>query len=254
MGTVPGMTSPFEDRLTIATPEGVSLELVLVGLGSRCVARLLDSLVQAGLVLGWLLLLAASGGASLVAAAAYVGIFASLFVYDIVFEVLGSGRTPGKRWAGLRVVQDGGDPVGWGASAVRNVVRLVDLLPGMYLVGSLCVLLSSRSQRVGDLIAGTIVVRERRGSGPSLDQVQAGLPVLGPPSDVAGWQVSQVTADDVALVRQFLQRRAGLEAGARRRLGEDLASRLAPRVAGVPGGLSAEAFLEGLLTAKESRR
>jgi uncharacterized RDD family membrane protein YckC len=248
------MTSPFEDRLTIATPEGVTLELVLAGLGSRCVARLLDSLVQATLVLGWALLLAASGGSSLVAAAGYVGIFATLFVYDIAFEVLGSGRTPGKRWAGLRVVQDGGEPIGWGASAVRNVVRLIDLLPGVYLVGSLTVLLSSRSQRVGDLIAGTVVVRERRGRPATLDDVQAPAPGFLPRSDLAAWQVSLVTTDEVALVRQFLQRRAALEPGARQRLAEDLASRLVPRVAGVPGGLSAEAFLEGLLAAKESRR
>ena len=247
------MTSPFEDRVTIATPEGVTVDLVLAGLGSRCVARLLDSLVQGGLLIGWIVLLAASDGASVIAAAGYVGIAAVLFLYDPLFEVLGSGRTPGKRWAGLRVVEDGGAPVGWGASAVRNVVRLLDLLPGVYLVGALTILLSPRGQRVGDLIAGTIVVRERRSRPATLDEVRAPLTGAVAPEMVAGWQVSMVTADEVVVVRTFLQRRPGLDPVARERLAVDLASRLVPQVAGVPPGLSAEAFLEGLLAAKDAR-
>jgi uncharacterized RDD family membrane protein YckC len=86
-----------------------------------------------------------------------------LFVgYDVAFEVLASGRTPGKRLTGLRVVLENGGPVTFPASAVRNVLRLIDLLPGTYLVGIASILVSSRNQRLGDHAAGTLVVRDRK--------------------------------------------------------------------------------------------
>src|SRR5438874_7851272 len=125
----------FEDRLTLDTPEGVQLELTLAGVGSRFTAALLDYLIQLvilialGLVFGYGFGVTLGGGAW-AAAIFFVLVFLVFNGYFIAFEVLASGRTPGKRWNGLRVVRESGAPVTFGASAVRNVLRLVDILPG----------------------------------------------------------------------------------------------------------------------------
>ncbi|HVW34689.1 MAG TPA: RDD family protein, partial [Acidimicrobiia bacterium] len=161
----------YDDRLAIPTPEGVELELVLAGLGSRLVATLVDYLIKTALLLALVFIGGAvagdeSGGFG--AAVFIVASFAVFFVYDVAFETLASGRTPGKRAAGLRVVRLAGEPVGFVASAVRNLLRLVDSLPGIYAVGAACVLFSRRNQRLGDMAAGTLVVRERRAALPSL--------------------------------------------------------------------------------------
>lgn len=248
------MSLPYEDRVSIATPEGVAVELVLAGLGSRFIARVLDSLVQAGFILAWLLLVLATEGAFVVVAIGYVGAFLGWFAYDIAFEVLASGRTPGKRWSKLRVVAADGGPVGLGASAVRNLLRVVDFLPVAYPLGAVAIVVTSRNQRIGDLAAGTLVVRERRSAPVSLDEVR----LLSPPGstgwmDLSVWDVSSVNAQEVAIVRSFLQRRHSLDPNARHRLAEELAGRLHPKVVGAPDRLPSEVFLEGVVAAKAAR-
>ncbi len=97
------------------------------------------------------------------AAAIYVVVvFLFFWGYDVAFEVLASGRTPGKRWNGLQVVRSGGQPITFLPSATRNLLRLIDWLPSLYLVGIVSILASAKNQRVGDILAGTVVVRERR--------------------------------------------------------------------------------------------
>lgn len=133
-------------------------------MGSRAIAFIIDQLLRllvAGAVI--VLLLVIGPGNGWTAAIGIVAVLLIVFGYDVLFEVLASGRTPGKRWSGLRVVREGARPIGWGTSLVRNVLRLVDVLPGVYAVGGLCIVLSARNQRLGDLAAGTLVVRERRG-------------------------------------------------------------------------------------------
>src|SRR4051794_24708665 len=119
-----------DDRVTIATPEGVDVELVLAGLGSRFLARFLDSLIQVGIIIALTIVDAVVGSGSesgWVIAVTIIASFLVVFVYDVVFEVLGSGRTPGKRAAGIRVVGLRGEPIGFLASAIRNVVRVLEL-------------------------------------------------------------------------------------------------------------------------------
>ena len=121
--TVSGME--FEDRLTIATPEGVDLELTLAGVGSRFTSALIDYLIQLAILIALALVLGLGVGLkanqSGYAAAIWIVLGFLLFVgYDICFEVLASGRTPGKRLNGLRVVLESGGPVTFPASAVRN--------------------------------------------------------------------------------------------------------------------------------------
>ena len=236
----------LEDRLTIATPEGVPLELTLAGIGSRAIAGAIDLTIQ--FVVGLALTVLAIGvlpDDALGVALLTVALFVLIFGYDVSFEVLGGGRTPGKRAAGLRVVRDGGRPITLIPSAIRNVLRIVDIMPvPFYGVAMLVVFFSARNQRLGDMAAGTLVVRERK--------ARAALQPL-PAAPDPGWDVSAVTTEEAATVRRFLERRASLDASARARLGADLERRLRPKVAGAPPGLSPEHFLEGLAAAKAAR-
>lgn len=262
----------YEDRISIPTPEGVELELVLAGVGSRLVATIVDLLAKAGILLAFWLLAGAAGdgaGGGFVAAVLIVGSFAVWFGYDMAFEVLASGRTPGKRAAGLRVVRLGGEPVGFVSAAVRNLLRLVDMQPGfLYVVGATCILFTRRNQRLGDLAAGTLVVRERRAPLPMAPPhhfATTGFPGTDfPGTDFPGtdfaaadryaaWDVSGITSFELVTVRRFLERRWQLDSSARARLGWELAERLKPKVAGAPPHLHPEQFLEALAEAKSSR-
>jgi uncharacterized RDD family membrane protein YckC len=243
----------FEDRLTIATPEGVDLELTLAGVGSRFTSALIDYLIQLVILIALALVLGLGVGlkanASGYAAAIWVVLGFLLFVgYDIAFEVLASGRTPGKRLNGLRVVVENGGPVTFPASAVRNVLRLIDLLPGTYLVGIVSILVSSRNQRLGDHAAGTLVVRERKVLPPE--------PVLRSyRGDVhaPAWDTSAIGVDELTAVRAFLARRDSLTADARAQLAAELARRLRPKLGGGVADEPPELFLERLAAAKAER-
>lgn len=244
----------YEDRISIPTPEGVELELVLAGVGSRLAAALVDFLVKAGLLLAlWIVAGAVGneGGGGFLVGVLAVASFLVWFGYDVAFETMASGRSPGKQAAGLRVVRLGGESVGFLTAAVRNLLRLVDMQPGiLYAVGAMTVLFSRRNQRLGDLAAGTLVVRERRaplwpGRSPGTDFAMA--------DRYAAWDVSAVTSFELVTVRRFLERRWQLDPPARARLGWELAERLRPKVAGTPPGLHPEQFLEALAEAKTAR-
>ena len=245
----------YEDRISIATPEGVDLQLTLAGLGSRAAARIVDQLIQTGVLIAIAVLAAVAGGDGDVAGPVFlVLLFLVQFGYDVLFETLGSGRTPGKRWSGLRVVRSDGGPVGFVASAVRNLVRLIDFLPGVYAVGMASVVASRRNQRLGDMAASTVVVRERHG-GRRAKVPPSASPLWSHTVDAGavGWDVSAVTTDELATVRRFLDRRTGLTADARAHLAGQLADRLRPKVVGPPPGQAPEAFLEALAAAKTAR-
>jgi len=238
----------FEDRLTIATPEGVDLELTLAGVGSRFASALVDYAIQLvillafGLALGYGVGLSPRAGGYAVAAWIVVGFV--LFVgYDVAFEVLASGRTPGKRLNGLRVVLE------TGASAVRNALRLIDILPGAYLVGIASILVSERNQRLGDHAAGTLVVRERKALPPEPRLRSYRRPVDAP----AAWDTSAIGTDELAAVRGFLARRDALTENARFQLATELAGRLRPKVGGGVADEAPELFLERLAAAKAER-
>jgi uncharacterized RDD family membrane protein YckC len=240
----------FEDRLTIETPEGVPLELTLAGVGSRCAAALIDYVFQAiilvalGLVLGYGAGLS-PGTSALDGAFWILGFFLVFWGYDVAFEVLNSGQTPGKRMNGLRVVRESGAPVTFGTSAVRNVIRIIDLLPGTYLVGITSILVTQRNQRVGDLAAGTLVIREPRELHP---EVRLSYLVETP-----AWDTSAIDQQDMDAVAAFLARRDHLAAGARIQIAAELAGRLRPKVGGAIASEGDELFLQRLLAAKRAR-
>jgi uncharacterized RDD family membrane protein YckC len=238
------VSTGVQETLRIATPEGVSLELPLAGLGSRFVALLVDTLLQmlALVAVVVILVVTDAGGFAAGAVLAVIG-FALIFAYPVAFELAAAGRTPGKRWSHLRVVCDDGSPVTFRASALRNLVRLVDSLPGLYLIGAIAIFATRNNQRLGDLAAGTIVVREPRAV------AQASLPVVEPRAEaeldeLPAWDASGLGDADLAALRRFLERRHALDVVPRNLLAKDLADRLRPRVGGVGADLAPERFLE----------
>jgi len=254
----------YEERTRIATPEGVELELVLAGLASRFIAELIDSALLLLLLATLIALAVLAGGAAgfVLVSIAVGGALLISVAYNVAFEVLAGGRTPGKRWNGLRVVMAGGGPVGLRASSVRNLVRLIEGPTLWYAPAIVSILVTRRNQRLGDLAADTLVVREplgrptrrgRRGQ-KRRGEASARRPhPLTPSLGLDRWDVSAVTQEDLAAIRTFLDRRDGFTPAARDGLAGELAARLATKVAGHPPGLSPEALLEGIAAAKAAR-
>src|SRR5262249_20231885 len=158
----------------IETPELVVVSYTIAGLGSRVYAALIDLLIciamYVAILVGLVLLVRDERGASanavtpsttFVAAVMILFLFAILWGYYLLFEGLRDGQTPGKRMLRLRAVRDGGYSVGFSASAVRNLMRIIDLQPAFsYLVGISSVVFTKSGKRLGDIVAGTLVVRE----------------------------------------------------------------------------------------------
>lgn len=169
----------MDDRYLVETPEIVDLAYDVAGLGSRCLAALIDSLllllIEAGLGLALFLIggqLVGDDAESLLLAAWALLSSAALWGYYLAFELAWAGQTPGKRALGLRTVREGGRPLSAAASAVRNLVRIIDFLPFGYGLGALTMFADRRTRRLGDLAAGTLVVREA--AGVSLDSLADG--------------------------------------------------------------------------------
>lgn len=239
----------LDDRVTIATPEGLTLDLVLAGLGSRFIARLLDSLIQLLIILALIAGVGLTSPPGFVRASVAVLLFLVVFLYDVPFEVLGNGRTVGKRAAGIRVVGPLGEPVGFLASSIRTIMRIIDFLPFFYATGAVTIVSNARDQRLGDIAAGTLVVRDRF---PGLGDRRV-APITVPAAAVAAWDVSALGPDDVATIRHFLDRRLSLRPYVRAYFGNALAHQLAPKVAGAPYGVHPEYLLEGIVIAKQVR-
>ncbi|HEX5097403.1 MAG TPA: RDD family protein [Acidimicrobiia bacterium] len=242
----------LDNRLTIATPEGVTIDVVIAGLGSRFVARLLDSLIQLAIILALLFgagIVATGVSTGVAIAVAIVVIFLVVLAYDIPFEVTGVG-TPGKRAMGIRVVARGAEPVDFVTSSVRNLLRIIDFI-GFYLVGAVSIVSTQHSQRLGDLAAGTLVIRERFGG--RKDKPVPIAPITVPLAQVQGWDVTAIDDEELVTVRHFLDRRLALPWPIRSYFAAELVRRLWPKVPGVPHDAHAEFVLEGIVVAKQAR-
>jgi uncharacterized RDD family membrane protein YckC len=161
----------------VVTPEGVALQLPAAGPVPRAVAWAIDFAIRlailfvAGMLLG--ILGRAGQGIYLIA------LFLLYWGYPIAFETLWNGRTPGKKAMALRVVAADGAPVGWVAAIVRNLLRTVDMLPFAYMAGLVSSLADPCGRRLGDLVAGTVVVHDEREREPAAAPFNA---VLAPPA------------------------------------------------------------------------
>lgn len=228
----------------VVTPEAVALSVDFAGLGSRMIAILLDSVIQ-GVAVFAVFMAGFAAGVDQTAAQVVVGIvvFSIVWGYFPLWEILWAGRTPGKRAQHLRVVRSDGQPAGVASILVRNILRIVDFLPGFYAFGAIVMLVTRRSQRLGDLAAATIVVHDRP------PPVPVAMPALSTKilADTAG-----LTQRDYVVVRDFLQRRASLAADVRASLAAQIARALRSRVPGeVPG--SDETFLETIAASFRER-
>lgn len=151
----------------VQTLDNVVFGYPLAGLGARFLATLVDYIIIAAFsVAGWYVistLLSARGSAgNWLTALVGLLLFALQWGYYVLFEVWWSGQSPGKRLLRLRVVRSDGSPIHLEDSVVRNLIRIIDYLPFNYFVGFVAICTTSRMQRLGDLAAGTIVVRERQ--------------------------------------------------------------------------------------------
>jgi len=239
----------------IVTPEAVLLEFPAAGLGSRSLAFLVDGVIRVALV-SLLSAATAAGGLVLDATAGVVlaiaGTFAALFVYPAAFEALWDGRTPGKAVLGLRVVTVEGAPVRLRHAAIRSALGIVDFLLGVGTVAVLCALATRQSQRLGDLAAGTIVVRERQVRRDT--RPVAFAPPPGWEAYAASLDVSRLRPDAAVLVRAFLLRVHELDPAARRARATSLAELVAGALgAPFPAGTDPETFLVAVSAAHQAR-
>ena len=157
----------------VETPEGVTLELRVAGLVPRAAAWLADAVFRF-LLLGVLSTIAGLTGRTL-AGPMLIGVFLILWFYPVLFETLNQGRTPGKSIMGLRVVNQNALPVGWLPSLIRNLLRVVDMFPILYGFGLVSMLLDRDFRRLGDRVAGTLVVHDARPRAPTPIQATGAL-------------------------------------------------------------------------------
>lgn len=216
--------------MNIDTPEQIALELPLAGIGSRFLAIAIDTLIQAALYLltGIIFVLLLPQGLSFFnslpktigpALAIFVG-FTIYWGYFAIFETIWKGQTPGKRIVGIRVIKESGRPIHAFEAIGRNLMRSVDMMPGIYGVGLVCMLLNKQSRRLGDFVAGTVVVHEK-----PTEQVRPTWNTSSQTVSASGG-IGQVTADELVLIETYLSRRFELEPDVRLRTAIQIAERI----------------------------
>jgi uncharacterized RDD family membrane protein YckC len=250
----PSNLAAVDRTLDVRTPESIAFSYELAGLGSRFLALMIDQAIQivtlvaifVGLVLAGTRLAATRHGPppvtdkfaeSLGIALLVTIVFVVLFGYFIIFEAAWNGQTPGKKLLGLRVVRDGGYPIDFGASLIRNLIRVGELIVGYYILAAISMLISPENKRLGDLAAGTIVVRDARLATPS-DLRRSDEPVYA--------STAYLTGEERALIKRFLERRDALAPERRSALAAQIAARIRPRVPVELARLDDESLLERL--------
>jgi uncharacterized RDD family membrane protein YckC len=225
--TTPSPPFHLDGTHTVLTPEHVEFNFVLAGLMSRFLAWLIDSLVAVLVALGILIVLSLSMASfpGFASALSFLVWFLIDWGYMIALEALWSGQTIGKRAMGLRVIQESGVRVGVTQSLLRNLLRPLDRLPLFYLVGGVSALFSQSQQRLGDMLAGTIVVRERRLKIPSALERPEGDTSLLNDADFRA-RVSRLSPEEEAVLFNAALRREELSMEARLSLFSTLARRL----------------------------
>lgn len=165
----------LDTRQSLETPEGALLPLTPAGFGVRVLAQLLDIMIRYGIitVIFIVLSLLVRMGTGL----ALILTFLLEWFYPVFFEVSRQGRTPGKKWMGIRVVNDDGTPITFGPSLLRNLLRFVDFLPMLYLTGIITSLCNRQFKRLGDLAAGSMVIYEAPPTKEPSFEVRGQLPV-----------------------------------------------------------------------------
>jgi uncharacterized RDD family membrane protein YckC len=261
------------DQISIDTPELVSIELPLAGIGSRFIALLVDYLIWgAGLVvvviLAILLLPALRTFNKISAQWAEAIVIFIVFLFNwgyfTLFEAFWNGRTPGKRVAKIRVIQRSGRSIGLVESMARNLVRYVDQLPFFYAVGVITMFVTRQHQRLGDLAAGTLVVRDREPETPlwgdtgsrtfTAQLFNANVPIPEPHTAITlpALGISKLSSADLEVLEGFFSRRLDMSLATRQALAVRIAAAIQAKSGlETPAGVSVETFLEA--TARQLR-
>lgn len=246
----------MDRTLEVRTPESIAFQYELAGLGSRFLALVVDQAIQlavmAAIFFGLFAALAHAPATarhttspealkfsqSLGLALVVIVIFVVMFGYFIVFEAIWNGQTPGKKLLGLRVVRDGGYPIDFGASLIRNLIRVGEQLIGYYILAAISAVISPENKRLGDIAAGTIVVRDARLARPADLRQRDDEPAYAPTAYLSG--------EERALIKRFIDRRYALALDRRREIAAQLAARVRNRVPPELRSLDDEALLERL--------
>jgi uncharacterized RDD family membrane protein YckC len=262
------------DQLNIDTPELVDIELPLAGIGSRFIALLVDTVIwTAGFVMLLIVVtiiiasfrLASSISGKWIAVLILSSIFLLNLGYFALFEAFGNGQTPGKRIARIRVIQRSGRAIGLFESMARNLVRYIDMQPvPIYAVGVISMFVTRQHQRLGDLVAGTLVVRDREreapvwgDSGARTFTAQIFAPIAPVPEphmalSLPALGIAKLSATDLEVLEGFFARRLDMPLPTRAVLAERIAAAIQAK-SGIerPVGASVETFLEA--TARQLR-
>ncbi|MEB3288700.1 MAG: RDD family protein [Leptolyngbya sp.] len=245
--------------VTIRTPESIELDLVLAGIGSRAVALAVDytclglgmlalsllySVVLIQLVNLEPVLAAATETLQLWVTAIFLVLLFALYIgYFVLFETLWFGQSPGKRYARIRVIRDDGQPERIAQATLRSLLRPVD---DILFLGFFCILFTPQEKRMGDWLAGTLVVQvdpNTSGSIPIPERSQAiGKDLL----TLVDW--AKLSPDDLATIRNFLQRRTTLSPKAKHQVSDQLARRYRDQIGleQLPTEMTTNTFLEAL--------
>ncbi len=257
----------FFNRVTLQTPESVELEFTLAGIGNRAYALLIDYIVLGLILIGFLSAWAflsiqlanviedwVGNSARLQLWLVAIVLLITFFIYVgyfVCFEALWQGQTPGKRYVKIRVIRDDGRPVGLQQSTLRALLRPVD---DIFFLGVFLIALGKREKRLGDFVAGTLVIQEEQSIAsatfPLSDQAQALADQLQLEADL-----SRLLPEDFAVIREYLQRRQAMTPEAKTELSRQLAHQV-KEVIGlekVPQKVTANVFLEAVYLAYQQQ-
>lgn len=236
------------------------LEFAIAGIGSRFLAMAIDTLIQIAVgvvVIVVVIVLGATGlmprlfreGGVWLVAGLLIAMFLLYFGYFAFFEIVWNGQTPGKRRVGLRVIKDSGRPLTAAETIGRNFLRILDQLPFLYGLGMLVAMLNRQNKRIGDFVAGSIVIRETPFTQvrPVWESAQSANPATG----AVG--AARVSLEDLTLIETFLQRRYDLAPDVRSRMSSEILNRVRG-VLSLPAGMedSAESILESVARERRS--
>lgn len=254
------------NRITHQTPESVEIEFTLAGIGSRAWALLIDYHVVAAILVLFLSIWLAISNVIIDAwtrvfgtdnielwflAIAILAIFAINTGYFVFFETLWQGQTPGKRLAKVRVVQDDGKLIGLQQAALRAILRSID---DTFFIGALLIMLTNKEKRLGDLVAGTIVVQTETAHATTINLDSAAQEtaneLLQTPADFY-----QLLPDDFATLRDYLQRREKMTLEAREQISLNLAKQVKAIIGleKLPTPLKSDLFLEAAYLAYQQQ-
>jgi len=250
----------FLNRITLQTPESVELEFLLAGIGNRSLALLIDYIVWGSMLFVFTMtvtifneLIAGifkqifGSQANLWLSAIALMIFFLIYVgYFVFFEVIWQGQTPGKRYTKIRVIRDDGRRESIQQALLRALLRPFD---DLLTIGFFLILLGKQEKRLGDIVAGTLVIQEEYLVAPNFQVSSQGEEFVAELLETAN--IAQLKPDDFALIRDYLQRRKNISPKAKAELSLNLArqTRTIIDLKKLPPGLTADVFLEAVYLA-----